>query len=216
MQTTEQIESQINQVQREVKDIENSMARLSRTQDLLDAQQELNNRQNVLGLLRARLATAHQREEREQAERARLELETGRDTAKDEIEKLNAEFDELLAPLEAQLDNVLPKLFEVAKARQSQQSQYSELGRTLRGAPDELGLDRLVHNYGWTIQDEADPTKIRRLLLMLYRDEIKAPGGYNDINRLMPMLQMSQASLHTPQTTQRTDTLDEHLKTLGF
>jgi prefoldin subunit 5 len=216
MQTSQEIESQINQVQREVKDIERAISRLSSTQDLLDSHQEISNRQNVLVLLENRLVTARQREEREQAERARLELETKRDTAKDEIERLNAEFDTLLAPLESLLSKALPKLFEVARERQRVQSQYSNLARTLRGGPDELGLDRLVHNYGWTIKDEADPTKIRRLLLMLFRDEIKVAGGYNDINRLMPMLQTAKASLHTPQTTQRTDTLDEHLKTLGF
>jgi DNA repair exonuclease SbcCD ATPase subunit len=214
MQSSQEIESQINQVQREVQDIENSMARLSRTQDLLDAYSEIRNRIDVVRLLQERLTTAHQNEELEQAER--LEIERKRDEIQAEIERLNAEFDTLLAPLESLLSEALPKLFGLARARQSQQSRYSELGRTLRGSPDELGLDRLVHNYGWTIKDEADPTKIRRLLLMLYRDEIKAPGGYNELNRLMPMLQMAQASTPTPQTTRHLDTLGTHLHDLGL
>ncbi len=214
MQTSEQIQSQISQVKREVQHIENSMARLSSTQDLLDAHQELNNRKNVLGLLRERLELARQSEAREQAERP--EIERKRDEIQDEIEKLNAEFDTRLAPLESLVSEVLPKLFEIARERQRVQSEYSELGSTLRGGQDELGLDRLVHNYGWTIRDEADPTKIRRLLLMLFRDEIKVAGGYNDINRLMPMLQMSKASLPTPQTTRQVDTLGSHLHDLGL
>jgi vacuolar-type H+-ATPase subunit I/STV1 len=214
MQTTRQIEAQITQIENEINQIQDNFSRINATQDLLDAYSEIRNRIDVVRLLRARLTTAHQNEELEQAER--LEIERKRDEIQDEIEKLNAEFDELFAPLEAQLDNVLPKLFEVAKARQSQQSQYSELARTLRGGPDELGLDRLVHNFGWTIKDEADPTKIRRLLLMLYRDEIKVAGGYNDINRLMPMLQMAQASTPTPQTTRHLDTLGTHLHDLGL
>ncbi len=214
MQTSQEIESQINQVQREVKDIENSLSRLSAVQDLIDAHQELNNRKNVLGLLRERLELARQGEAREQIEREALEK--ARDEIQAKIEKLSAEFDSLLAPLEAQLSEALPKLYELARARQSAQSRYSELGRKLRSGPDELGLDRLVHNYGWTIRDEADPTKIRRLLLMLFRDEIKVAGGYNELNRLMPMLQMSKASLPTPQTTRQVDTLGSHLHDLGL
>jgi DNA repair exonuclease SbcCD ATPase subunit len=214
MQTASQIKAQINQIENEINQIQENLPRINATQDLLDAYSEIRNRIDVVRLLRARLATAHQIEELEQAER--LEIERKRDEIQDEIEKLNAEFDTLLAPLESQLSEALPKLFELAKARQSQQSRYSELGRTLRGGQDELGLDRLVHNYGWTIRDEADPTKIRRLLLMLFRDEIKVAGGYNELNRLMPMLQMSKASLPTPQTTRQVDTLGSHLHDLGL
>jgi prefoldin subunit 5 len=214
MQSSEQIQSQIQQVQREIRDIELSMARLSATQDLIDAHQEVSNRKNVIGMLCERLELARQGETHEQAERKALE--TARDEIQAKILKLNAEFNSLLAPLEAQLSEVLPKLYELARARQSAQSRYSELGRKLRGGPDELGEDRLVHNFGWTIKDEADPTKIRRLLLMLFRDEIKAPGGYNDVNRLMPMLQMAQARVSTPQTTRQVDTLGAHLHDLGL
>ncbi len=214
MQTTSQIEVQISQVENEINQIQDNLSRLSATQDLLDAYQEIRNRIDVVRLLRARLTTAHQNEELEQAER--LELETEQNGVKDEIERLNAEFDTLLAPLESLLSEALPKLFELAKERQSQHSRYSELARKLRGGPDELGVDRLVGNYGWTLKNEADPTKIRRLLLMLYRDEIKAPGGYNELNRLMPMLQMAQASMHAPQTTRQVDTLGAHLQDLGL
>jgi DNA repair exonuclease SbcCD ATPase subunit len=212
MQTTSQIEAQINQVQREVENIESSMSRLSSTQDLLDSHREIRNRKNVVGLLRERLELARQGEAREQAEREALE--TARDEIQAKIEKLGAEFDSLLAPLEAQLGEVLPKLYELARARQSAQSRYSELGRKLRGSPDELGVDILVGNYGWTVKDEKDATKLRRLLLTLYRDAIGVAGGFKDINR--PMLSMSQASMHAPQTTRQVDTLDRHLQDLGL
>jgi DNA repair exonuclease SbcCD ATPase subunit len=219
MQTTSQIEAQISQVQRELKDIELSMARLSATQDLIDAHQELNNRKNVLGLLRERLELARQGEAREQIEREALEK--AREEIQAKIEKLRAEFDSLLAPLEAQLGEVLPKLYELARARQSAQSRYSELGRKLRGSPDELGVDILVGNYGWTVKDEKDATKLRRLLLTLYRDAIGVAGGFKDINRLMPMLQMAQIDtpipqIDTPIPQKQVDTLGTHLQDLGL
>jgi prefoldin subunit 5 len=214
MQSSQEIQKQISQIQREVKDIENSMSRLSSTQDLIDAHNELNNRQNVIGLLRERLVTSHQKEQSEQAERARLELETKRDTAKDEIEKLNAEFDSLIAPLEALVSEALPQLFEVARARQTQQSRYSELARKLRGgSPDDLGLDRLVSGFGWSARGEQDETKIRRLLYMLYTDFIGGAGGFKDLNRPMPYLARENAP--KPQTQQR-DTLNSHLHDLGL
>ncbi len=220
MQTSEQIESQINQVQREVKDIESSMSRLSSTQDLIDAHQELNNRKNVLGLLRERLELARQGEAREQIEREALEK--AREEIQAKIEKLSAEFDSLLAPLEAQLGEVLPKLYELARARQSAQSRYSNLGRTLRGAPDELGVDILVGNYGFTVKGEQDSTKLRRLLLMLYRDFIGVAGGFKSLTQPMPVLSvMAQIDTPIPQIDtlvpqKHKDSLDEHLKTLGF
>jgi hypothetical protein len=161
-------------------------------------------------LLKDRLATAHQKEQAEQAKR--LELETERDTAKDEIERLNAEFDTLLAPLERLLSEALPKLFEVARERQSAQSRYSELSRTLRGSPDELGVDRLVSGSGWSAKGEQDETKIRRLLYLLYTDSIGGAGGLKDLNR--PMLSMTKASTPTPQ--KHTDTLGSHLHELGL
>jgi methyl-accepting chemotaxis protein len=210
MQSSEQIQSQIQQVQREIRDIELSMARLSATQDLIDAYQEIRHRIDVVRLLRERLTKAHQNEELEQTKR--LELETEQNAVKDEIEKLNADFNELLAPLETQLDNVLPKLFEIARERQRAQSRYSELGRTLRGAPDELGVDRLVSGSGWSAKGEQDETKIRRLLYLLYTDFIGGAGGFNDFNR--PMLGMTQASTPTPQ--KHTDTLGSHLLDLGL
>jgi hypothetical protein len=164
-------------------------------------------------LLKDRLATAHQNDKREQAKR--LELQTKQSAVKDEIEKLNAEFNELLAPLESLVGEALPKLFEVARARRSQQSQYSELGRTLRGSPDELGVDILVGNYGWTVKDEKDATKLRRLLLTLYRDAIGVAGGLKDLNR--PVLSMmAQIDTPIPQTTQHTNTLGAHLQDLGL
>ncbi len=170
MQTTSQIEVQISQVENEINQIQDNLSRLSATQGLLDAYQEIRHRIDVVRLLRERLTTAHQNEELEQTKR--LELETEQNAVKDEIEKLNADFNELLAPLETQLDNVLPKLFEIARARHTQQSRYSELGRTLRGAPDELGVDRLVSGSGWSAKGEQDETKIRRLLYLLYTDFI--------------------------------------------
>jgi hypothetical protein len=214
MQTPIQIEKQIRQIESEIRDVISALSRIEDTQNLIAAHGELRNRQEALALLRSRLELSRERERNEQTERERLELETGRDTAKDEIERLNNEFDSLLAPLEAQLDSVLPKLFELARARQSQQSRYSELARKLRGGPDELGLDILVGNYGFTVKDEADPTKLRRLLLVLYRDFIGVAGGFKSLTQPMPMLGMTQASLPTPH--KHTDTLDEHLQTLGF
>jgi DNA repair exonuclease SbcCD ATPase subunit len=187
MQTTSQIEAQINQVQREVENIESSMSRLSSTQDLLDSHREIRNRKNVVGLLRERLELARQGEAREQAEREALE--TARDEIQAKIEKLGAEFDSLLAPLEAQLGEALPKLFELARARQSAQSRFSELGRKLRGGPDELGVDRLVSGSGWSAKGEQDETKLRRLLYLLYTDSIGGAGGLKDLNR--PMLSMT-------------------------
>jgi uncharacterized phage infection (PIP) family protein YhgE len=210
MQTTRQIEAQISQIENEINQIQNNLSRINATQDLLDSHQEIRNRLDVVRLLKDRLATAYQKEQTEQAKR--LELETERDTAKDEIEKLNADFNELLAPLEAQLDNVLPKLFEIARARQSQQSQYSNLATTLRGGPDELGADRLVSGYGWSAKGEQDETKIRRLLYLLYTDSIGGAGGFKSLNR--PMLSMSEASTPTPQ--KHTDTLVTHLLDLGL
>ncbi len=218
MQSSEQIQSQIQQVQREIKDIELSMARLSSTQDLIDAHQELNNRKNVIGMLCERLELARQSETHEQAERKALE--TARDEIQAKIEKLSAEFDSLLAPLEAQLSEALPKLYELARARQSAQSRYSELGRKLRGSPDELGVDILVGNYGWTVKNEADPTKIRRLLLALYRDEIKVAGGFKSLT--MPVLSVMARidtpipQIDTPIPQKRRDTLDKHLQDLGL
>ncbi len=213
MQTTRQIKAQITQIENEITQIQNNLSRINATQDLLEAHQEIRNRLDVVRLLKDRLSTAHQKEQAEQAKREALE--TTRDEIQAKIEKLNAEFDTRLAPLESLVSEVLPKLFGLAKARQSQQSQYSELSRTLRGSPDELGLDRLVHNFGWTIKDEADPTKIRRLLLTLYRDEIGVAGGFNELNR--PVLSMSKASLPTPQTTRQVDdTLESHLHDLGL
>jgi chromosome condensin MukBEF ATPase and DNA-binding subunit MukB len=211
MQTASQIKAQINQIENEINQIQENLPRINATQDLLDAYSEIRNRIDVVRLLRARLATAHQIEELEQAER--LEIERKRDEIQDEIEKLNAEFDTLLAPLESQLSEALPKLFELAKARQSQQSRYSELGRTLRGgSPDDLGLDRLVSGYGWSAKGEQDETKLRRLLYLLYTDSIGGAGGFKDSNR--PVLSMSKASLPTPQ--KHTDTLGSHFHDLGL
>jgi uncharacterized phage infection (PIP) family protein YhgE len=209
MQATSQIKAQITQIENEINQIQDNLSRINATQDLLDAHQEIRNRLDVVRLLKDRLATAHQKEQAEQTNR--LELETKRDTAKDEIEKLNAEFDSLLAPLEAQLSEALPQLFEIAKARQSQQSRYSELGRKLRG-PDELGVDRLVSGSGWSAKGEQDETKLRRLLYMLYTDSIGGAGGLKDLNR--PMLSMTKASTPTPQ--KHTDTLGSHLLDLGL
>jgi DNA repair exonuclease SbcCD ATPase subunit len=210
MQTTSQIEAQINQIENEITQIQDNLSRINATQDLLDAHSEIRNRLDVVRLLKDRLATAHQKEQAEQAKR--LELETERDTAKDEIERLNAEFDTLLAPLESLVSEALPKLFEVARERQSQQSRYSELSRTLRGSPDELGVDRLVSGSGWSAKGEQDETKLRRLLYMLYADSIGGAGGFKDLNR--PVLSMSKASLPTPQ--KHTDTLGSHLHDLGL
>jgi uncharacterized phage infection (PIP) family protein YhgE len=210
MQTTRQIKAQITQIENEITQIQNNLSRINATQDLLEAHQEIRNRLDVVRLLKDRLATAHQKEQAEQAKR--LELETERDTAKDEIERLNAEFDTLLAPLESLVSEALPQLFGLAKERRTQQSRYSELSRTLRGSPDELGVDRLVSGSGWSAKGEQDETKIRRLLYLLYIDSIGGAGGFKELNR--PMLSMSQASLPTPQ--KRTDTLGSHLQDLGL
>jgi DNA repair exonuclease SbcCD ATPase subunit len=210
MQTTSQIKAQITQIENEINQIQDNLSRISATQDLLDAYQEIRNRIDVVRLLRERLTTAHQNEELEQTKR--VELQTEQSAVKDEIEKLNAEFDELFAPLEAQLSEVLPKLFEIARARQSQQSQYSNLATTLRGGPDELGADRLVSGYGWSAKGEQDETKIRRLLYLLYTDSIGGAGGLKDLNR--PMLSMTPLETPTPQ--KHTDTLVTHLHDLGL
>jgi DNA repair exonuclease SbcCD ATPase subunit len=213
MQTTSQIKAQITQIENEITQIQNNLSRINATQDLLDAHSEIRNRIDVVRLLRARLTTAHQNEELEQAER--LEIERKRDEIQDEIEKLNAEFDSLLAPLESLVSEALPQLFGLAKERRTQQSRYSELSRTLRGSPDELGADRLVSGYGWSAKGEQDETKIRRLLYLLYTDSIGGAGGLKDLNR--PMLSMTQASTPTPQTTRQVDdTLGSHLQGLGL
>ncbi len=213
MQTTRQIKAQITQIENEITQIQNNLSRINATQDLLDAHQEIRNRLDVVRLLKDRLATAHQKEQAEQAKREALE--TTRDEIQAKIEKLNAEFDTRLAPLESLVSEVLPKLFGLAKARQSQQSRYSELSRTLRGGPDELGVDILVGNYGWSAKGEQDETKLRRLLYLLYTDSIGGAGGFKDLNR--PVLSMSKASLPTPQTTRQVDdTLESHLHDLGL
>ncbi len=70
MQTAAEIQGQIDQVEREVKDIHASLKRITKTQDLLDGHGELTNRANVLSLLQERLEDAQTREKAE-AERAR-------------------------------------------------------------------------------------------------------------------------------------------------
>jgi DNA repair exonuclease SbcCD ATPase subunit len=210
MQTTRQIEAQITQIENEITQIQDNLSRLSATQDLLDSHQEIRNRLDVVHLLRARLVTAHQKEQAEQAKR--LELQTEQSAVKDEIEKLNAEFDELLAPLESLVSEALPQLFEIARERQRVQSRYSELGRKLRGGPDELGVDRLVSGSGWSAKGEQDETRLRRLLYLLYTDSIGGAGGLKDLNR--PMLSMTPLETPTPQN--HTDTLGTHLQDLGL
>ncbi len=177
MQSSSDITRQIDQVEREVKDIQGSLKRLTHVQDLLDAHGELTNRANVLSLLQQRLEDAQEREARQAELDKKRALEKERDDAKAEHDRLTAEFEAVMVPLEQAVLDALDRLDPLAFKRMNAETQRSNAAFVLRGRTvDWSNADKLSTGAGWYGNTEGAGSPVRRCLFELYAARHGMPG----------------------------------------
>ncbi len=163
MQSSKELKTQIDQINREIVDIKRSLPRLTSTTDLLDAQQELKNRADVLVLLQERLTKAQAREAEYEKRRKREALEAERVAARENFDRLTEQFDGVMEPLIAHIVRELDTLSELGTGRQDAHNRHLRAANEL-GWGSIWGTRELTADLGWTAKGEADPTGIRKAL----------------------------------------------------
>ncbi len=181
MQTSAEIQTQIDQVEREVKDIHNGLKRTTRVQDLLDAHQELTNRSDVIKLLQGRLQEAQERETAA-AERARRQANDdaqaeARAAYEDVTDRLNTRRLALIRTMTAEMDELDPLSFELQRLRR----EFSDAW--LRNNPDRI---RDFANYPKFPEYPLDLTEPEKhaddALNVLYASRNRLPGNYTEMS----------------------------------
>lgn len=170
MQSSAELKTQIDQINRESRDIKNSLHRLTSTTDLLDAQQELKNRADVLVLLEQRLKDALDRERRWAEQNRRKELEAERVAAREDFDRLTERFDAEAEPLIEHIVRGLDGLTEIAVQRQQAHNRHLDAANQL-GWGTIWGTRELGTDFGWGVKDakdKGDPTGVIRALFPLF------------------------------------------------
>ena len=183
MQTSAELKAQLAQIEREIADIQRSLPRLTATQDLLDAHQEVQNRLSIKSLLQGRLEAAVEAERQAQAEKARLRIE--RDEVKAEIQQQRAAFDAKTAPWESQTYALLEELSTDAKKRAELERRYRSLSEKL----NEHGS--MTKDFGFSAEGEQ-LSVAKQALYMLFAERNKLPGSLSTAKEAMSTLTMQQ------------------------
>ncbi len=211
VQTSSEIRQQIKQVESEVRDIQNSLPKITNIQNLLGAKAELRDRAEVVTLLQERLADALKRERVQEQLDKRRALEAERDAAKEQFDRFTEDFECIFVPLERETLDQFDKLDQIAWARSEASRRYSEAcfnlagGRTTYGTANELSTA-----YGWRVVSENDPSGVRRALFPLYASRHKGmPGGFDDLAKGLVLKQQQDAEydrlLNAPRSQQAYD-----------
>lgn len=193
MQTAQEIQNQVNQVKREIIDISNSLDRITNTQDLIAAEGELSNRQNVLNRLQVRLQEAREREQVQEKQDRRAELERQRDAATAEHAELDSAFEAEMLDGEAYILDLLDRLDEIATQRGNVSTRHANALFELRGRQVNWSDDgHLSSGNGWfSNATEHARSDVRRVLFELYaarkhlRGLLQLPGQDNGYGSLL-------------------------------
>lgn len=159
LQTSTQLKNQIAQLDSEIADIQRSLPRLTATQDLLDAQAEVQNRLSVKGLLETRLQAA---EASEKAAREKLERETASRRNRELEAEFQAEVQELQNDVNGFAELLDAKLELIAEKRQRLAMLSNEHVKNTRFLTGEQKVDlfqRLWRNSNDLIPAELTPLK---------------------------------------------------------
>jgi vacuolar-type H+-ATPase subunit I/STV1 len=178
-QTSEELKAQIAQLDREVADINRSLDRLTRLEDLLGARSELTDRAEVISLLQTRLEAALAREAEQERLDRRQELERQRDEAREQFDRLTERFENALGPLIDQINTTLDDtLRPLGLDRDTESSSHSTACFELRGrTTDWSGANDLSTGFGFFDKLPRENQDVRAALFELYKARIGAGGS---------------------------------------
>ncbi len=215
-QTAAEIQTQIEQVEREAQDITRSLDKLTNITDLLGAKAELRDRTEVLDLLQQRLQDAETREAAA-AERARRQantdaMEAARAAYEDVTDQFNSRRLALIRYMTAESDELDPLSFELQRLR----TEFTDAW--LRNNPDRI---RDFDNYPKLPEHPLDLTEPEKhaqdALNVLYASRTDSGGSYRNLT-LASMAQGYQrlmaGGLNAPQRqdlTQPSTALDDEM-----
>ncbi len=179
VQTPSEIREQIDQLNREVLDINRSLDRLTRLEDLLGARSELTDRSEVIALLETRFKAAQEREAEQERLDKRQALERQRDAAREQFqvltERFENAFEEIKVFVNAKMDDAITPL---GLERDTASSQYASACFELRGGSvDWSGQHDLSTGFGFFDRTPRDNQDIRAAIFELYKARIGAGGG---------------------------------------
>lgn len=184
MQTSQEITTQIDQLNREITDINASLPKLTRLEDLLGAKSELTDRAEVRQLLEDRLTEAKKAEQRQEEDRKRQALENEMTEAKEGFDQLTEEFNSVLNPLTKTILDAMENLDQLAWQRADLSRQHANAAFLLNGRQQDYGgKNELSTAWGWRVKNDGDSTGVLRALYPLYAARHKGlPGGFEDIS----------------------------------
>lgn len=167
VQTSQEIQAQLTQVQNELRDIDRALPMVINTTDLLGAQAERRDREAVVLLLQQRLQEARERERVQGEKDKRAELERQRDDARAEFDRLTALNEELLAPMFEMFNAGWPDLAENIRARWAAAARFSDAVFLLNNRQE-------VYGANGRLEDQHDDhSELRGAILAVYRRHLQ-------------------------------------------
>ncbi len=152
MKTVAQIKQDIRQVRQEIADCERSLPTIvgrDGLEALYAAQESLRTRQSSLQALLDYLPVAEEQERAQAVLDTRAEHERTRDDATEEHNRLDADFEAVMLPLEQYILDALDDLDRIAMQRGRAESRRSEAAYELRGNVDDYDRSALSTSNGW-------------------------------------------------------------------